>query len=262
MTVYENIKFEISDGVATVTLNRPDDANGINIPLAKELLNAAILCENSEAVRVVIITGEGRFFCGGGDVNSLAEARDNISEMLTELTGYLHSAIARFRHMRAPVIVAVNGTAAGAGLSLSMIGDYVVASEKAKFTMAYTGIGLSPDGSASHFLPRLIGLRKTQELMITNRLLSAQEALDWGMVNKLVAPENVLGEAQSLAAGLAKGPTNAYGAIKELLNQTYLNGLETQMDLETRLIAKMGRSEDGLEGVAAYLENRPPEYKG
>ena len=262
MKTYENIKFEISNGIATITLDRPDAANSINIPLAKDLLSAALVCEGNESVRAVILTGAGRMFCGGGDINSFEESFDNIGEMLTELTGYLHLAITRLRHMRAPVIVAVNGTAAGAGLSLAMIGDYVVASEKAKFTMAYTGIGLSPDGSATHFLPRIIGLRKAQELMITNRLLSAREALDWGLVNKLAAPEDTLAEARSLAEDLAKGPTNAFGSIKELLNQSYLNGLETQMDLESRHIAKLGCSDDGREGITAFLEQRAPQYKG
>ena len=262
MKNYKNIKFDTIDGVATITLNRPEAANGINIPLAKDLLDAAIICEAWQEVRVVIITGEGKMFCGGGDINSFSEAGEHVSEMLTELTCLMHAAFCRLRHMRAPVIVAVNGTAAGAGLSLAVLGDYVVASEKAKFTMAYTGIGLSPDGSSSHFLPRLIGLRKTQELMLTNRLLSAQEAADWGIINKVVAPDEVMPEALALAQQLAKGPTNAYGAVKDLLNMTHLNGLEAQMDLETRYISKMGSSKDGKEGVAAFLEKRAPEFKG
>jgi 2-(1,2-epoxy-1,2-dihydrophenyl)acetyl-CoA isomerase len=258
----ENLNFELADGVATVTLNRPEAANGLNIPLAQDLLKVAIACEASTEVRAVLLTGAGKMFCGGGDINSFAEAGEHVSEMITELTSYLHSAIARLRHMRAPVVVAVNGTAAGAGFSLALLGDYVIASEKAKFTMAYTGIGLSPDGSASYFLPRLIGLRKTQELMLTNRLLTAAEALEWGMLNKVVAPEEVMPAAQALAKQLAAGPTEAYGAIKQALAVTYANGLEAQMDLETRLIARMSNTEDGKEGVSAFLEKRPPQFNG
>ena len=259
---YENIKLDVAAGVATITLNRPNEANGITIPLAKDLLDAAQKCEVSNEVRAVILTGEGKMFCGGGDVNGFLEAGDNVSEMLIEITSFLHAAIARLRYMRAPVIVAVNGTAAGAGLSLAMLGDYVIASEKAKFTMAYTGIGLSPDGSSSHFLPRVIGLRKTQELMLTNRLLTAQEALDWGMLNKVVPPEQLTSEAMSLAQQIAKGPTDAYGKVKLLLNDTHMNDLEAQMDLETRYISELGASVDGKEGVSAFLEKRAPVFKG
>lgn len=262
MATYKNIKFDVSNGIATITLNRPAEANGINIPLAKDLLDAAVKCEASKGVRAVLLTGEGKMFCGGGDINGFLDAGENVSEMLTELTCILHASIARLRHMRAPVIVAVNGTAAGAGLSLAILGDYVVASEKAKFTMAYTGIGLSPDGSSSHFLPRLIGLRKTQELMLTNRLLSSQEAFEWGMVNKVVAPDEVMSEAMIIAESLANGPTNAYGKVKALLNETHLNGLEAQMDLETRYISQLGSSEDGKEGVAAFMEKRAPKFVG
>ena len=258
----ENLKFDLSEGLATVTLNRPEDANGINIPLAKDLLKVAIACEDSQDVRAMLITGEGKMFCGGGDINSFADAGDSIGEMITELTTYLHAAISRLRRMRAPIVVAVNGTAAGAGLSLAILGDYVVASEKAKFTLAYTGIGLSPDGSSTYTLPRLIGLRRTQELMITNRLLNAEEALDWGLVNKVVAQDQVMPEAQAMAVRLASGPTQAFGAIKDLLMATYDNGLETQMDLETRHIANMGKSADGQEGIKAFLEKRKPQYKG
>lgn len=258
----QNIEFDLSNGIATVTLNRPEEANSINIALAQDLLEVAIACESSKDVRVVLLTGKGKLFCGGGDINSFAESGDEFSEMLIQLTSYLHAAIARFRHMRAPLVVAVGGAAAGAGLSLVAMGDYVVASEKAKFTMAYTGIGLSPDGSSSYFLPRLIGLRRTIELMMTNRVLSAAEAVEWGLVNQIVDPDQVFVKAAEMADLFSAGPTESYGAIKELMSVTYSNGLETQMDLESRLIANMGRTHDGQEGVDAFLNKRKPKFIG
>jgi 2-(1,2-epoxy-1,2-dihydrophenyl)acetyl-CoA isomerase len=164
--------------------------------------------------------------------------------------------------MNKPLIVAVNGMAAGAGFSMAVCGDLVLAAESAKFTMAYTAAGLSPDGSASYFLPRLIGMRKTQELMLTNRRLKAEEALEWGLVTQVVADEELAETAMKLAQQLAEGPTLAYGQVKQLLNSSFNNSLETQMELEGRGISAMAASTDGREGIQAFLEKRAPIYQG
>jgi len=164
--------------------------------------------------------------------------------------------------MDAPLVVAVNGMAAGAGMSLAVSGDMVLAGESAKFTMAYTAAGLSPDGSSSYFLPRLIGLRRTQELMLTNRRLSAAEALEWGMVNRVVPDGELLDQAMELAKGFAQGPTLAYGTVKKLLISSFDESLETQLELESRGIAASGRTEDGREGMAAFMEKRAPKFQG
>lgn len=262
MADFETILFEKNNGIATITLNRPDAANGINLQMAKELLSAAIDCDDDDSVRAVIITGNGKMFCAGGDLKSFATVGDNISSLLKELTVNLHGAITRFARMDAPVIIAVNGTAAGAGFSLAVAGDMVLAADSAKFTMAYTAAGLSPDGSASYFLPRLIGLRKTQELMLTNRRLSAEEALDWGAINRVVTAGELMTEAKDLASQLANGPTRAYGMVKKLLQCSFNNGLETQLDLEAVGIASMTKLADGKEGVTAFMEKRAPNYSG
>jgi 2-(1,2-epoxy-1,2-dihydrophenyl)acetyl-CoA isomerase len=187
---------------------------------------------------------------------------DNVSNGLREITAYLHNAIATFAAMDAPLITAINGTAAGAGFSLAILGDIAITAESAKFTLAYTGAGLSPDGSSTYYLPRLVGVRRARELMITNRVLSAREAEQWGLVNQVVADDEVLATAMAQATKLAKGPTLAYGQVKKLLDASMQNSLESQMQLETEGIAGMAATSDGKEGIAAFLEKRKPDFKG
>ncbi len=262
MPAYETIQFEQQDNYARISLNRPEAANGMNMQLARELLDAAIHCDENPAIRAVLITGNGKMFSAGGDLKSFAAYGDEMPAKLKELTVYLHGAISRFGRMNAPVVIAVNGMAAGAGFSFAVSGDLVLAAQSAKFTMAYTAAGLSPDGSASYFLPRLIGMRKTQELMLTNRRLSAEEALQWGLVNQLVADDELAASAEALTRQLANGPTQAFGTVKKLLQASFGNGLETQMDLEAQGIAAMSKSADGREGVSAFMEKRAPEFNG
>ena len=259
---YETILFEADSGVATVTLNRPEAANGMNAALIKELSDASIRCDEDRAIRAVVITGAGRFFSAGGDVKSFAAAGDDVGVLIKELTMYLHAAIARFAKMDAPVIAAVNGVAAGAGFSLAAACDLAVAAKSAMFLSAYTAAGLTPDGSSTYFLPRLVGMRRATELMLTNRRLSADEALEWGLINEVVADDEAVARAHEIAAELATGPTATYGAVKRLLQASASSALETQMEFEARTIAGSARSSDGREGITAFNEKRPPEYTG
>jgi 2-(1,2-epoxy-1,2-dihydrophenyl)acetyl-CoA isomerase len=260
--MYENLLFEVSDGVATLTLNRPDAANGIDLGLGRDLMQAAIRCDEDAAIRAVVLTGAGRMFCAGGDLKAFAAYGDDLSRGLKELTVYLHAATSRFARMDAPLVTAINGPAAGAGMSLALAAEIAIAGESAKFTMAYTAAGLSPDGSSTYYLPRLVGMRRAQELMLTNRRLDAREALAWGLVTKVVPDETLASEAHALATQLAQGPTRAYGRVKSLLASSLQESLETQMELEARGIAAMGRTEDGREGIRAFLEKRAPRFKG
>lgn len=259
---YENLIFDVEDGVARITLNRPEAANCIDLALGRELMQVAIRCDEEAGIRAVLLTGAGKMFSAGGDLKSFAAEGDRVPAALKELTVYLHAASSRFARMNAPLVVAVNGMAAGAGFSLAVAGDLVIAAESAKFTMAYTAAGLSPDGSSTWFLPRLIGLRRTQELMLTNRRLSAAEAYDWGLVTQVVPDEKLQEEAQALAARLAQGPTRAYGVVKSLLASSTKEGLETQMELESRGIAAMSATADGREGIQAFLEKRAAKFTG
>lgn len=262
MATLSTLDFVIDSGIARITLNRPDAANGISMQLAQELLQASLACRCSTAVRAVLLTGKGRMFCAGGDLNSFVENAANLEGFIKELTTYLHAAIANFAHMRAPLIVAVNGAAAGAGFSLAACGDLVLAARSAKFSMAYTGAGLVPDGSASYFLPRIVGLRRAQELILTNRRLGAEEALEWGLLTRVVEDAELAAEAEKLAAQIAAGPTGAYGAVKKLLATSFDTTLETQMELEGAAIAAASISRDGQEGVAAFLGKRAPVFTG
>jgi len=258
----DTILVDIDGGVATITLNRPNAANGLTIPMTHELMQAAIRCDEDPRVRAIVVTGAGKMFCAGGDLKSFAEFGDQIAARLKEMTVYLHAAISRLARGDAPVIMAVNGTAAGAGMSLAVAGDLAVASDSAKFTMAYTAAGLSPDGSSTFFLPRIIGLRRTQELMLTNRRLSAQEALDWGLVNQVVPADEVGAAALELARSLAAGPTRSFGVVKKLLAQSFDASLETQMEHEASGIAGSAKTPDGQEGIEAFVEKRAPKFTG
>lgn len=259
---HETLLFDVAENVARLTLNRPDAANSIDGALGRELMRAAIRCDEDPAIRAVLLTGTGPMFSAGGDLKHMTGFGDDIGAGLKELTTYLHAAISRFARMDAPLVVAVNGTAAGAGFSLALCGDLVLAAESATFVMAYTAAGLVPDGGSTYSMPRLIGLRRTQELMLTNRKLGAEEALAWGLVNRVVADDALIGEAAALARRLAQGPTRAFGATKRLLADSFTNPLETQMEIETRAIAATAAGADGREGIAAFVEKRSPVFKG
>ena len=259
---YQTVKYETASGVATITLNRPDSLNAMSPEMAKELHDVALRIDADTRVRAVILTGSGKAFCAGGDLGEFVAAGDRARTLILQMTGDLHLALSRLSRNRAPVIAAVNGTAAGAGFSLAMAADLAIAEEQAVFTMAYTNAGLSPDGSSTYFMPRKIGDRRTRELMLTNRLLAAPEALDWGVVNQVVENGAALVAAQAMAERMAAGPTEAYAQVKRLLDASFSQTLESQMELEARAIATQVASVDGQEGMQAFVEKRKPQFGG
>jgi 2-(1,2-epoxy-1,2-dihydrophenyl)acetyl-CoA isomerase len=260
--IYEKIIYEVSDGIATITLNRPDAFNALDAQLAREFHDAIITCSEDDAVRVVVVTGSGRAFCAGGDVKGFAEALDTIGAHVKRLTTELHGAVSRMVRMPKPTLSAVNGVAAGGGMSLALAGDLIFAAESARFTMAYTQIGASPDGSSSFTLPRLVGVKRALELTFLNPVLSAQEALTWGIVNRVFPDDRFTTEVRAIATQLAQGPTQAYGRTKALFYSSTSESLETQMELETLHIAASGKTADFREGVLAFAEKRTPVFKG
>ena len=259
---YETLRYEVKDGVATITLNRPEAYNALNLAMGRDLFHASLEADEDRAVRCVVITGAGKAFCAGGDVKDFADNPERIGILIKELTTYLHGAVSRLARAQKPVVMAVNGIAAGGGMSLALAGDLVVAAESAKFTMAYSRIAASPDGSSSYFLPRMIGLRRALELHYTNRVLSAREAMDWGLVNRVHPDAEFPGALAALARELAQGPTGAYGAVKRIVLRSESETLESQMEIEARAIADAARSGDGQEGIRAFLDKRPARFTG
>ncbi len=259
---FETLLFDVSDSVAHITLNRPDAANGVNMQMGRDLRDVAITVDEDPSVRAVLITANGKFFCAGGDLKTFATFGEGIGRALKSLTTDLHAYQSRLMRMRAPVVVAVQGAAAGAGFPLAMCGDIVLASSNASFTMAYTAAGLSPDGGSTFIIPRLIGMRRMQELTLLNRRLSAAEALEWGLITRVVEPDQLLADATAIATQLANGPTEAFASARRLLLSSIGSSLEEQMELEAREIAANAVGADGVEGIAAFVGKRPPMYEG
>jgi 2-(1,2-epoxy-1,2-dihydrophenyl)acetyl-CoA isomerase len=259
---YETIRYEVTDAIATITLNRPDAYNALNLALGRELFHSTLEADEDGAVRCIVITGAGRAFCAGGDVKDFNDNPARIGILIKELTTYLHGSVSRLARTAKPVIMAVNGVAAGGGMSLALAGDLVVAAESARFTMAYSKIAASPDGSSSYFLPRLIGLRRALELHYTNRVLSAREAMEWGLVNRVHPDAEFSGAVGTLARELAQGPTLAFGRAKLLFHQSTQESLETQMELEAQAIAQCGHTEDFRNGVAAFAKKQSVAFHG
>ena len=258
MPEFDTLKFTRSGPVVGIVLDRPEAANGMNDTLTRELAEAAALCDD-DVVKVVTITGEGKFFCAGGDLKAMSAAASP-GAYVNGMAEDLHRAMSTFARMDAVVITAVNGVAAGAGFPLGVSGDLVLAAESASFTMAYTKAGLSPDGGSSYLLPRLIGLRKTQELMITNRVLTAAEAAQWGLVTTVVPDAELASRLDDLAARTASGARRSHAAVKQLLLTAYAVSFEDQVAREARMISECADSADGKEGVAAFLGKRRPEF--
>jgi 2-(1,2-epoxy-1,2-dihydrophenyl)acetyl-CoA isomerase len=253
------LELEIRGPVAFLTFTRPEASNTIDLPFAREFLRAVKTLEASPAVRAVVLTGRGRHFCFGGDLKGMVASGGDVQSYLTELTTDLHAAMARLVRLDATVIAAVNGTAAGAGLGLVLAADLVLAARGAKFAPAYTAVGLTPDAGCTFLLPRVVGYKRALELFLTNRVLDAETALTWGIVNEVVDDEQLIDAATVLAARLAKGPVAAFGAVKRLMAESQ-PGFEAQLARESESIAAHGAGAEGSEGIKAFLEKRAPRY--
>jgi 2-(1,2-epoxy-1,2-dihydrophenyl)acetyl-CoA isomerase len=256
----EPILFEFSNSIARITLNRPTKGNAIDLSLARALFDAAIRCDTDSAVGCVVLTGAGRAFCVGGDLALLNSAGPKVPSVLSELTGFLHMAVTRLARMQKPLLTLVNGPAAGAGLSLALLGDIVLAAESAHFTSAYTAIGLTPDGGLTWLLPRILGLRRAQEMILTNRRIDAAEAESIGLVTRVVSDATLTLEGTTLATRLAESPTQALGKARSLLLESFGVSIETQLEREARTITAAGANAESAEGIAAFLGKRKPDY--
>lgn len=248
------------DGLARITLRRGEAGNAIDLDTARGLLDAARICAR-EAVRAVLLTGEGKSFCVGGDLREFSRlSGEALEKHLTAVTDALHDALRTFAAGDAPVVAAVQGAVAGAGIGLAAAADVTLAADNASFTAAYTGIGYSPDAGVSWFLPRLVGHKRALDLLLTNRRIPAAEAADIGLVSRVVAQDRLAAEAARTAETLRGGPTAAFGATRRLVAAGLTADLGPHLDREARALAAAVASEEGREGVAAFLGKRAPDF--
>ena len=254
------IHFEKKDGVGKITLNRPEKYHSFVREMALKLQETLDICEKDDEIRAVMITASGKAFCAG---QNLTEATDpngrNISTIIQE---HYNPIILKVRNLNKPVIAAVNGVAAGAGASLALCCDIIVASEKASFLQAFSKIGLIPDSGSTYFLPRLVGMQRAAALMMTADPISAHDAEKMGMIYKVYSHDDFEMESWNLVSKLAKMPTKAIALTKELLNSSVENSLNEQLNLEDKYQSVAANTEDFNEGVNAFLEKRKANFKG
>lgn len=262
---YETLLRETAGNVCTVTLNRPDSLNSLNQTMTAELATVVQELQHDPQVRCVILTGAGRAFSSGQDLGELKTKYSNPEQALNladELRRRYIPIVLGLRNLEKPVLAAVNGVAAGAGLSLALACDLRIASEKASLIEAFVNVGLVPDAASTFFLPRLVGLGRALELCFTGDKLTAADALTFGLVNKVVAAEELMKTTQALAARLAKLPTRAIGLMKGLLYRSFDSDLESQLEAEALTQEVAGATMDHREGVRAFFEKRPPSFRG
>jgi 2-(1,2-epoxy-1,2-dihydrophenyl)acetyl-CoA isomerase len=263
MTDFETIEVAVADGAATITLNRPEKLNAWNLQLGIDLREAVETLSGDEAVRAVLITGAGRAFSSGADLSEQREeGSDGLPDLRARLKDRYHPIITGIREMPKPVVSAVNGPAVGIGCSLALSADLVLAGESAYFLLAFVNIGLVPDGGSTAFVPARIGLARSAEMTLLGERVEADKALEWGLVNRVIADDELRSEADALLAKLAKGPTKAYANGKALLNRRVYPDLHEQLEAEADFQGEQGHSQDFIEGVLAFMQKREPNFTG
>jgi 2-(1,2-epoxy-1,2-dihydrophenyl)acetyl-CoA isomerase len=262
MTSNGAIRVVLDDGVLRLTLARPQRMNTIDFAFADDLLEAAAAARGDE-VRVVVLDAEGPAFCAGGDLELFQGfVANGASDEITRLVTSLHAGIVELTSAGVPVVACVQGVAAGAGLSLVAACDLAIAARSARFTLAYTKAGLTPDGGSTYFLPRIIGLQRATELALTNRMLSAEEALEWGLVNAVVDVADLASSTTAMIEALRAGAPGAQRATKALLRDALSATLDQQLEAEAAAMIERFSTLDGREGITAFLERRPPRFSG
>ncbi len=261
---YECLIYEVKDGVATLTLNRPDRLNALGGSLRDDLHDAITRSSADSDVRVMVITGAGKGFCSGGDVKAMQEAKDGKRErpLLEKIAPGRDRTLLAMREAPQPIIAAVNGAAAGAGMNLALGCDIRLASTAAKFTQAFVKRGLHPDWGGTYFLPRLVGMAKACELIFTGEIIDAQEALRLGIVNAVYQPEELLPATYELARKIAGGPPVAIRLAKRALYHSEESDLRGALEFETFAQNVCSETEDAREGIKAFVEKRAPQFKG
>ena len=258
----ETITYEVRDHVAHVHLNRPEGANAVSEAFAADLKAVMMEIEWDDDVRAASVTAEGKVFCAGGDLKEFHAQGADLPKHGAKLLADFHAAIYKMNRMAKPFVAGVRGAAGGAGLSLMSSFDLGVSGESAKYTMAYTRAGMTPDGTSTYFISRHIGVRRMLDLTLTNRVLSAAEAEAWGLVNRVVPDDEVESATAELAQMLAGGAPYAVGNAKRLVYDGHERALEEAGEIEGVMITGAMATADGQEGIAAFVEKRPPEFTG
>ncbi len=259
--MYNTVLFSVEGGVCSITLNRPDVFNSFNEELSAEFIDALKKANKEAEVRVVVISGTGKAFCSGQDLKDI-KGKTGERSLSESVVRRYNPMILAIREMAKPVICKLNGVAAGAGASLALACDIIVAAETASLIEVFANVGLVPDSGSSFFLPRLVGYNKAFELITLASKVTAKEALDLGFIYKVVAPEALDATVNKLAQRYATGPTKAYGMVKKMLNKAYTSGLNDMLQYEAYCQELAGKSEDYTEGVTAFVEKRKPVFKG
>jgi len=257
---YTAIQYEVTEGVALVTLNQPANMNALTQVMADDLMAVLQEVEEDPQVKVVVFTGTGRAFCAGGDINRMREGFDQVSAL-----DYMDSMLRiakKWNELKKPTIAAVNGAAAGAGLSLVLLSDISIVVSTAKLSCAFINMGLAPDFAMAYYLPRLVGPQRAKELIYTGRIFMPDEALQMGLINRVVEPEALMEETMALAKKLAKGPTYAMRLAKRMLQVSMESDFHTLLDVEGLIQSSAFMSEDSKEAVSAFLDKRKPTFQG
>ena len=254
------MQYEVKQNIAHIVFSRPEAANAVNPTFCKDLKTVIEGIAGDENVRSVAITAEGKVFCAGGDLKEFKAAGEELPGVVEAMLKDLHDAIYLMNDIPKPFVAGIQGAAGGAGMSLVSAFDLVVSGESAKYTMAYTRVGLTPDGTSSYFLARHIGLRRMMDLTLTNRVLSAEEAESWGLVNRIVPDDDIEAQALKLAQQLADGAPNAAGIAKTVIYKGYESNLREAGDFEALNIVRSAGTRVGQEGIAAFVEKRDPEW--
>lgn len=263
MLNYETIDLEIdeSNNFAIIFLNRPQQFNAFNIKLIEELISAFTEISNDKRIRCLVISGRGKAFCSGGDVGEFRNA-EKPDVYMSQLVGVLHKGIKVLKNMKIISIAAINGPCFGAGLGYATACDFRISSESATFGCAFTKIGLSPDSSSTFHLPKLVGLSLANEMLFLNRILTAEEALKYCLINKIINSGSFMEDVKNFAVKIARGAPLAFSNTKKLLKESFTNDLETHLNREAENIVKTAGTEDFQEGLKAFFEKREPDFKG
>ncbi|MGA6948136.1 MAG: enoyl-CoA hydratase-related protein [Solirubrobacterales bacterium] len=263
MASHETVDLTTDGSAARILLNRPEALNAWNEQFGRDLLDAVTTVSGDDTVRAVLITGEGRGFSSGADLKEERGTDDGgLPDLSSRLKDVYHPIITGLREMQKPVVSAVNGPAVGIGCSLALAADLVVAAESAYFLLAFVNIGLVPDGGSTAFIPARVGYARAAEMAMLGERVPAERALEWGLINRVVADKDLEGAADALLQLLAHGPTKSYAGSKRLLNRRLYADLAGQLEAEAEAQREQGRSKDFIEGVLAFVEKRPPNFTG